>query len=466
MKRIEDKIEDLGALPDPFIRRMRAELGDEEAGRLFDALDEDAGVSIRFNSAKPVGFSDVMRPVEWCSSGFYLDRRPRFILDPLLHAGVYYVQEAASMIYQSLLERVLSDLPAEFGAIRVLDACAAPGGKSTAMLNALFESGRDYGLVANEFVRKRTGALMENLQKWGDPDVIVTNSDTSAFSNLEETFDVIAVDAPCSGEGMMRREPVARSQWSERLVAECAALQRDIVANLIPALKPGGFLIYSTCTFNREENEENVESFKERYGLKEVIPARRFMPHQVRSEGLFVVVLQKEGDLLPSPVEHVKKSTSKKNKKDKASKDLSAALRKCNFQRTASDGFVEIEDRFFIVPDVLLPLYEKVKSAGIRILSAGVQIAERKGSGVSPSSAQVLSRDFDSSSLPSLDLDLPDALNYLRGQALPSVSAVSPSLVSPSLVSITYKGFPLGLAKNIGTRLNNLYPSSFRIKTL
>lgn len=286
-------------IPEDFRRRMAEELGEEAAEKLVASLDAAPSVSIRLNAAKcrpdtRMALEQLAdRRVEWCDDGLRFCRRPEFILDPLLHAGVYYVQEAGSMYYQTLLQELLTVRENDSSPVSVLDLCAAPGGKSTAMLNALYRSGRSYTLVANEYDRRRVMILAENLQKWGDPNVIVTNSDASGLGRLEDLFDIVAVDAPCSGEGMMRREPIARTQWSDNLVADCAALQRQIVENILPALKPGGFLIYSTCTFNREENEENTNFFAREFDLEVVTPPRRFMPHQCECEGLFVTVLRK-----------------------------------------------------------------------------------------------------------------------------------------------------------------------------
>lgn len=285
-------------IPEEFRLRMKAEMGETQALRLMEELEKTPSVSIRVNAAKcrPDTRAEIEKGadgrVEWCADGLRYNVRPEFITDPLLHAGVYYVQEAGSMFYQTLLERLIPEF-SDTERLRVVDLCAAPGGKTTAMLNALYKSGKAYELIANEYDRKRVAILEENIKKWGDRNVIVTNSEASKLGNLQNTFDIVAVDAPCSGEGMMRREPVARSQWSERLVEDCARLQREIVADILPALRPGGILIYSTCTFNRAEDEENVKYFVEELGLEIVEAPRRFMPHECECEGLFVATLRK-----------------------------------------------------------------------------------------------------------------------------------------------------------------------------
>ena len=243
------------AIPEGFKEMVRGMQGiDGEA--LLAALDTPSPVSIKINRRKlkdcstqavagTLGYGD-LKPVPWCASGFYLPARPQFTLNPLLHAGVFYVQEAGSMFYESIVQELAADLPPGL----VLDACAAPGGKSTSILNALPDG---WTLVSNEFVPTRAAVLRENLLKWGYPDIVVTNSPVSALAKGAPLFSIVAVDAPCSGEGMMRKEPVARSQWSPGLVQQCAALQREILADAVGALLPGGILIYSTCTFNTAE---------------------------------------------------------------------------------------------------------------------------------------------------------------------------------------------------------------------
>ena len=371
-----------------FIEMLRNLLGDE-AMDLIKVLDEPPVTSVRLNKRKPgAGFKGAI-PVKWCESGFYLPERPDFIFDPLLHAGAYYVQDASSMIY----ETIITDLVNRFNAstppiyLKILDLCAAPGGKTTAIINAL-PDGCD--VVANEYSSKRVGALKENLDKWGYPYVTVTNKDSSFYAKQKETFDIVTVDAPCSGEGMMRKEEMARKQWSVQLIQQCAELQKDILKNALSCLKPGGFLIYSTCTFNRLENEDNAEFLKNNFGLIPIdmkfpkewkihegidtdLPVYRFMPHITKGEGLFVAIFQKPGIWEPS----------------------------------------------------------------------------RKPVKTSPSSIPIY---------PKVDVDKETALAYLRRESI----VLSPE-APRGLVTITYKGLPLGEAKNIGTRANNLYPKNRRI---
>ena len=234
-------------LPAQFLDIIRS-YGSEAFEALPRALAEEPSVSVRFNRAKGFGPAPSADTVSWCPQGIYLPERPAFTFHPPLHQGAYYVQDASSMF----LWHVLSRLTADGRPVRYLDACAAPGGKTTVALDVLPQGSV---VVANEYDGRRAGILRENLTKWGAPLHVVTSGDTARFSAYPSAFDIIAADVPCSGEGMMRKDPEAVSQWSPALVEQCVERQREIIANLWPALAPGGYMVYSTCTFNREENE-------------------------------------------------------------------------------------------------------------------------------------------------------------------------------------------------------------------
>lgn len=416
-------------LPDQFINRMEGMLG-EEAQDFLTAMQENPSVSIKLNRRKTLDPSvtgyEGLTPVSWCDSGYYIPERPKFTLNPLLHAGVFYVQDASSMVYETIAEKIIPAALDTGNPLRILDMCAAPGGKTTSLINALPDGSI---VVANEFVGSRASVLYENLTKWGYPDFVVTNSPTSAFTRLGEVFDIVAVDAPCSGEGMMRKEEVAVSQWNEGLIKLCADLQREILDNAISVLKPGGFLIYSTCTFNTVENEDNLRwlaedkglipvdmRFPPEWGISEGIdtpyPCMRFMPHKTRGEGLFVAVLRKEGDYPRARV-------------------------------LSQSGFM------------------KLLKASVKVIAEGIPLTTLKGKDHAPSSESVLATNFTRDSLPEIEVDENTALSYLRHEALRL-----PENIGRGFVTIKYKGFPLGLVKNIGNRANNLYPSRWRIKFL
>lgn len=395
-----------------------------ETDRLIHSLDTEPSVSIKLNRRKctgleETGYADMATPVKWCDSGFYLSERPLFTLNPLLHAGVFYVQDASSMIHETILGRLLPQLPAQPA---VLDLCAAPGGKTTSLINALPDGSL---VVANEFDSRRAKILRDNLLKWGYPGIIATNSPTDTFARVGERFDVVTVDAPCSGEGMMRKDPDARTQWSEALVAKCSALQKDIIGNAVAALRPGGFLIYSTCTFNTVENEDILRYAADTFGLGAVdlaipaewgilpavagdFPAMRFMPHATQGEGLFAAVLRKpDGDDLG----------------DNPAKTAAAVRRQC------------------------------------RVILDGTPRTVKKGCDELPTSEWALSLDFPAGKYPEAELDTDTALRYLRREAI-----TLPPGAAKGFTVVTYHGHRLGMVKNIGNRANNLYPLEWRIR--
>ena len=282
--------------PAEFINDLRDSLGMERADRLLAALSAEPEVSVRVNpdklslSALREHFGVLVGdPVLWAADeAFYLTERPSFTLDPLFHAGAYYVQEASSMYVGKLFERAKAILGKED--LRVLDLCAAPGGKTTQLLSHLDDTSL---LVANEVVPSRATILAENVARWGRSNVAVTQSDPAAFGALHGFFDIAVVDAPCSGEGMFRKDERAVAEWSPANVQLCAARQRRILADFWPSLRPGGFLIYSTCTFNRQEDEDNVDWICRELGA-ERLDMRHFYPGEDRGEGFFAALLRKE----------------------------------------------------------------------------------------------------------------------------------------------------------------------------
>ena len=398
-------------LPEDFKRETRLVMGDERFNRFMGAFDEEPPVSIRLNPRRHIPHSSFHIPhstfhipqerIPWCEEGYYLAGRPQFTFDPLFHAGCYYVQEAASMFVTHIIRSV--DIPTPK---RALDLCAAPGGKSTALLSVLPD---DCTLVSNEPISNRAQILLENITKWGYPNSIVTNNYPRDFRKAKLTFDLILCDVPCSGEGMFRKDPATIGEWSQQNVEKCWRLQREIVADAWECLAPGGLLIYSTCTFNLKENEENVRWILENFDAEALdipidpswnitgsllegftAPVYRFIPGITRSEGLFICAIKKRGTRNEDTL------TKEKLEKTRCLKVLD--------------------------PSNLLP----------------------------PSSFL----------LPRINIDYPEALKYLRGEAL-----VLPADTPRGIVNITYKGIVLGPAKNIGNRANNLYPKAWRIKT-
>lgn len=429
----------------------------------------EPAVSVRLNKWKSdnaeggVEQSGTDGQVPWCDSGFYLSERPSFTLDPAFHQGRYYVQEASSMFHQYVVKSLLhADSP-----IALLDACAAPGGKTTAAIDVL-PSGSI--VVANEYVPARAATLRENAIKWGFPGIIVTRGDTRCLGKLRDCFDMVIADVPCSGEGMMRKDTEAIDQWSEGLIEECADRQWEIVCNLWDALRPGGYMIYSTCTFNRQENEEMVGRIISELGGESVEIAvdaswgitpgidtphhcYRFIPGRTRGEGLFVSVIKKDG--FPS----APKLKIKPSKGDK--KKSPAPLPKQVTEWLKNSGEMDIyidADRINAFPKQHTALLKAVKER-VDVIHEGILIGNIKGKDVIPSQSLAMSQCLNIDSFPTCELSHEDSLRYLHGDAV-----TLPEDVGRGFVLLTYRNSPLGFVKNLGNRSNNLYPSAWRIR--
>jgi len=306
----------MAELPQIFTEYTRQLMGAERFERYLQSFEEEPPVSIRLNPKKTEGLSVADgEQVPWCRGGYYLPQRPNFTMDPLLHAGCYYVQEAASMFLDEVLRQMhnayISHQPSAIRPLAALDLCAAPGGKSTLLRAALPEN---CVLYSNEPVRNRASILLENVTKWGYQNHHVTNAYPRDYRKEKMKFDLILCDVPCSGEGMFRKDPATIREWSPQNVEKCWQLQREIVADAWQCLNEGGLLIYSTCTFNTKENEENIRWILDNYEA-EVLPVEtrpewnitgsllpgfnepvyRFIPGISRGEGLFMCVLRKNG---------------------------------------------------------------------------------------------------------------------------------------------------------------------------
>lgn len=467
-------------LPEGFIDMLRSLPNPVDAEALTEALDGESPVSIRLNNRKlhEPPYPEATK-VEWCDDGYFLPQRPNFTLNPLLHAGAFYVQEAASMIYQSLVEYVTG---ASVVPLKVLDLCAAPGGKTTALINALPDGSV---IIANEFSPQRANILKENVIKNGYPGVMVTCGDAARFGDMPGIFDLVVADVPCSGEGMMRKEPIARSQWNEGLIRSCAAMQRPILESAVKALRPGGTLIFSTCTFNTTENEMNLRWLIDEAGMQPVsvdisrwpglchgLPeiARedgapcsiRFFPDKVRSEGLFVAMLRKPSETdCESFTSPMRQSKEGRNKKKAGNKKEEEALLKqaAGWLHDASRFSLEIEnDRIRAVPEPLTDLIKRLPR-GIKILNAGVTLANIKGRDLVPAHQLAVSTALNTASFPIVNLSEEEALRYLRREAI-----TLPGNTPKGFVIVAFSNHPLGFVKNIGNRANNLYPQEYRIR--
>ena len=372
-------------LPEDFIKYTQELMGDELFQQLKRGITEqEAPTSIRLNPFKCKEGEDVRmenspedgerqvegEPIPWCpSTGRYLSSRPNFTFDPWFHAGKYYVQEASSM-FVDLVIRQLVHPP-----VMMLDLCAAPGGKSTAVRAALPEGSL---LFSNEPMRTRSQILAENIQKFGHPDMIVTNNYPRDYRKSKLQFDVILTDVPCSGEGMFRKDDGAIEEWSLQNVDNCWHLQREIVSDIWNCLKPGGILIYSTCTFNAHEDEENIAWICEELGAEPIalsgidkswnitgnligagIPVYRFLPGKSRGEGIFLAVLRKEGEPEMKKEDKRKKKDKNKDKgKNRVNKGKTPQIPtdwlKCSDYETIAE-----DDNFYAIPNRWKAIYEE-----------------------------------------------------------------------------------------------------------
>lgn len=435
--------------PVEFVNSLKTHFGEERACRLLSALNSEPSLSVRTNPVKitaeelanhfSVNFDGV---VPWCAEGLYLKSRPSFTLDPLFHAGYYYVQEASSMYTGVLLERAMTQLLAGRSGLRILDLCAAPGGKSTHILSII---GSNDLLLSNEVIRSRASILADNVAKWGYPNAVVSNNDPADFAALDDFFDVVVVDAPCSGEGMFRKDPEAVNEWSVDNVHLCASRQRRIVSDIWPALRSGGFMIYSTCTFNTLENDENVAWIVSELGA-ELIEKRRFLPEEERGEGFFIALLRKNGDHSPS----VKMSRNQKGQIPSCSSYIS--------QVDGQFAFSLKGDLWRVFPMALAADIRLLESS-LRVIRSGVAVAVQKGRDMVPEADLALSPVLNKEAFPMVELSIEDALKYLAKENI-----VFGSGVPSGYLLVSYKGAPLGFVKNLGHRSNNLYPLSRRIR--
>ncbi len=446
-------------LPLDFIDSMYTRLG-TELDAFCQSLALPPTVSIRLNDKVPAGRIDILQAdaaqqrVPWSSTGYYLSSRPQFTLDPLLHAGCYYVQEASSMFLEHVLRQFVSrDAVA-------LDLCAAPGGKSTILSQYL----QDGLLVSNEVVRQRVFVLSENMQKWGNGNTVVTYNKVSDFARkLPNLFDCMLVDAPCSGEGMFRKDEQAQQQWTLKLVEQCAERQRDILREAWGALKPGGILIYSTCTFNEEENEKVVRYVVDELGAT-VLPVDidpkwgitqglgcHFYPHKTRGEGLYMCVLRKR----ETPYSTLKIRLPKQ--KRSAQPETEVCLR---WLQNPDKWHLHQTERFSIAyPAKFEELIEYMYSC-LTCVSVGFGLSELRGRHQAPQHSLSMAKDVNTREFAVADVDKEKALSYLRSEAIVLDG------VPLGYVLLTYHNVPLGFVKSVDGRCNNLYPNEWRIRTL
>ena len=442
------------SLPAEFVTRIEKNFPDYQD--FLTAITQEPTYSVRLNPRKHgethINFGD---KVTWCDMAFYLDYRPNYTLNPMFHAGLFYPQEASSMFLWRVLDTVKEHLPEE---PIVLDLCAAPGGKST--LTASWLDGRGL-LVANEVIRSRAWILRENLLKWGYPNVIVTNCDPAALQKSNGLFDIVIVDAPCSGEGMFRKDTAAISQWSVENTKLCASRQRRILADIMSSVKEGGFLIYSTCTFNPAENEENMEWLMSQFQLENICiktfadegisignfnigECYKFHFNKTRGEGFFICVMRK---LEPTAKSNKAKNAKKQSVKlpDNLLLDTQKFLGiECNGNISAIPKLHEATCHHII--DTYNPLL------------CGIPIGSQTKKDFAPAAELPLSIEFNADSYPSMELDENQTIKFLKGDTLTDINAPK------SWNVVRFEGVALGFIKSIGNRINNYYPKDWRIR--
>ena len=455
------------SLPEAFIQSLQNVQGfNEEA---FKAVHQSGGqiTSVRLNPAKIKSQKSKVKTEEavpWSSNGYYLTERPSFTLDPLFHAGAYYVQEASSMFLEEALKQTV-DLTK---AVKVLDLCAAPGGKST-LIQSIISA--DSLLVSNEVIKTRVNILAENITKWGAANVIVTNNDPKDFQRLPNYFDVIVVDAPCSGSGLFRKDFNAINEWSENNVALCAHRQQRILADIMPSLKDGGILIYSTCSYSQQEDEDiadwmaeelKVESVKlkveESWGIVETVSEKsgsfgyRFYPDKVKGEGFFIAAFKKPKSM--QTISEVKSQKSKiKTKQAFTAKEIEAVK---PYLVNADNYFYIKQNEEVIAMPVHLENELAIIQSALYIKKAGVRLGTIIRDELIPAHDLAVSNIIHPD-IPKLEVDTETALQYLRKVDLNIESAIK------GWVVLTCQGLAIGWIKIMANRTNNYYPKEWRI---
>jgi 16S rRNA C967 or C1407 C5-methylase (RsmB/RsmF family)/NOL1/NOP2/fmu family ribosome biogenesis protein len=443
-------------VPEEFVKRIHTQKYiDPEA--LLKALEEPSPVSIRINQSKWNTIPLNSEQVPWCKNGYYLQNRPSYTLDPLFHSGCYYPQEASSMFLEQVI-RQNSDLSRNY---RVLDLCAAPGGKSTHLSDII---GPDNLLVANEAIRSRASVLAETITKWGSANTMITHNDPASFGRLPGYFDIILVDAPCSGEGMFRSD-TAISEWSPGNTVHCSDRQKRILMDVWPALKENGILIYSTCTFNPGENEENLKWFISKSDAKcikidvsdfkgvteidfEGILGYGFYPDKVRGEGFFISAIRKTGMQANARIKSQRKNDLNPDKNDFNFID--------SWTHVSKDRVLKWGDELYAIPcgkDDYLHLYKNLK-----ILKAGTKIFAVKNKSYLPSHELALSVQLKTGAFPVNEISLSESLAFMRRDNFNLHNAPKGWNI------VTYKGVNMGFVNNIGNRVNNYFPVEWRIR--
>ncbi|SDD34755.1 methyltransferase RsmF C-terminal domain-like protein [Niabella drilacis] len=444
-------------LPPPFIHSLRDLPGFDEAAFVAVHQSDVQVTSVRINPRKIAApaFQTGYEPVPWTDLGYYLASRPSFTFDPLFHAGCYYVQEASSMFLEQALRQTV-DLTKP---LKVLDLCAAPGGKTTHIQSLL---SKDSLLVSNEVIRSRAAVLKDNIIKWGAPNIAVTNNDPADFAALPGFFDVVVVDAPCSGSGLFRRDETAITEWSEHSVALCSQRQQRILADILPALREGGLLVYSTCSYSKEEDEDILKWLGTEMELEgvaldpepgwNVVTVKegsdfgyRFWPHLLRGEGFFMSVFRKKG-AAGRPEKYRMKQ------KPLSVKETGVLAR---WISTAERQFVIFGGRIYAWPDALCEALDLL-AGKMKVVYSGVLVGELVRDKLIPDHALALS-GLTPDTVARAALSREEAIRYLQRKELVLEATQKGWQLA------VFAGHPLGWMNVLPNRVNNYYPRELRI---
>lgn len=449
-----------------FRKYLAQVVGEGNLSAVLDALSGEPSVSVRINPAKAGSPSEIFGnlvsgPVEWNRHAAFLSERPAFTLDPLIHAGAYYVQDSSAMFpgkaFRDVLDKVL-----ESGIIspKVLDLCAAPGGKTTDISASLRESCKGgYLLISNEIMKQRAAVLADNAAVWGDPSVVVTSVDPKAFGTLPGFFDIIVADVPCSGEGMFRKDDEAVSQWSEENVALCQARQRRIVADVWPSLAEGGFLVYSTCTFNNLENDDNVKWICSEFGA-EIIGIDScgllrtecgvsLVPGFVRGEGQYCAVLRKT-----SPSAGTAACSGRQQDRWQKLPEAHASIIRPLLDEEMA--MIVKDGRIVAVPEYVRCLLSMLEP--LHPLARGLAVGMFKGKDFIPDADLALSLSLRRGAFNEFEVNRETALSFLHRDPVRLPDA------ERGMLLLVYRGLPIGFVKNLGNRCNSLHPLHRRIR--
>ncbi|MEZ4804916.1 MAG: SAM-dependent methyltransferase [Bacteroidia bacterium] len=433
-------------LPRAFEERLIDTLGKDEFTAFKASLEQDSPTSIRINRHK-FQVKPNLEQIPWCESGYYLPERPNFSSDPLWHSGAYYVQEASSMLLEQAFKKIKSE---NQNALKILDLCAAPGGKST-HLASLCNS--EDVLVANEIIKSRVGILSENIKKQGYWNTIITSADSKDFAELGELFDVILVDAPCSGEGLFRKDHAAIDHWNSENIQVCELRQKRILNDAIKCLKPNGYLIYSTCTYNPGENKNQVEMLLDKGFeaveftiLGQAVSSFQCYPHLFKGEGFFISLLRKTESY----------GSSVGRKKHTNLKDIKPQNEWMHYLKMEVDVKQFNDKLIYSSSDTFEFFTEHLNT--IYCSSIGCELGTIKNHGFTPSEYLPFSLAVNQENFSILNLDQTQALHYLNKQIIPN------SDNQKGYVLLAFKDSLLGFGKFAGNRINNLYPSEWRLR--